>query len=467
MLVESLRYAIFDGYASSDRSNYGALKLVSRRGVLVDNACFREDVTDNYATVTNLSGDPIRVQKPENVAAAANGVLPSPEASTAGTAGIQSGDTEGTTTVTYTACYRKDVGRYRISSAMVVVLTTLMASAFEENFSNIGDVFERAVAKFLYFAVQVFHGRRVSELVDFIVGPRAVVGRDVREVLDGAGVVTYSSLTLWVSGALNAKRALAANKKEKQFLNEADKRAARQLRKLWRAQTHKATPSESAWVEVSPSGLPSADIVLHIPGVITLPMQCKDVGSTFETERIGTALNSMRCVGDRWIDPQNRKRAAAQDLFARKLRDLGAPVVPVLYVSHAATLGASTMTNAIMSAIGPRCIMAEGIGERDVKDSEHYRDAISAADVGATNAARRVPGRDVMRNDIRLHRIRRSLMLFDFRREEPLDVVDLATAPAALPFGDAAAVYDGSRFMYSEHVAKTLRNTNESEHTAT
>jgi hypothetical protein len=142
------------------------------------------------------------------------------------------------------------------------------------------------------------------------------------------------------------------------------------------------------------------------------------------------------------------------DLFAQKLRDLGAPVVPVLYMSHAGTLDASTMTNASMDAIGPHCIVAEGVGERDMRD---YSSVTGVVGVGAAAAAQPVAARAVRWNDIWLHRIRRSIMLCDFRPEESRDVVDLATAPAALPFGNAAAVYKGSRYVYSDHILQTLR----------
>jgi hypothetical protein len=51
---------------------------------------------------------------------------------------------------------------YRISSAMVVVLMTLMC-VFEGSVLDAGDALVRAVAKLLCVAVQVFHGRRASE----------------------------------------------------------------------------------------------------------------------------------------------------------------------------------------------------------------------------------------------------------------------------------------------------------------
>jgi hypothetical protein len=142
MLVESLRYATFDGYASSDPVNYGALTLVNRRGVLVDTADYRESVGDEDAIIVNSTGGPLTVQdrNTENVRAEGNDVPSLVDASSARTAIIEGGAPEAASAVTtYTACYRKDVGRYRISSAMVVVLTTLMASAFEENFSHIGE----------------------------------------------------------------------------------------------------------------------------------------------------------------------------------------------------------------------------------------------------------------------------------------------------------------------------------------
>jgi hypothetical protein len=188
-----------------------------------------------------------------------------------------------------------------------------------------------------------------------------------------------------------------------------------------------------AWIEVSPRGLLSADVVLHIPGVITLPMRCRDDGGTLATAVIGAALNSMRCVGERWVDAEAPAPADADDLYARTLKGLGAPVVPVLYVAHTATLPASTTST--VDAIGPYCIVAEGVGERDAAGCQ--------------------PDDDVGRSDTRLHRIRRSIMLFDAAWHDKVRRdVDLATAQAPLPFGDVAAPYPtGSRLLCTDKIA--------------
>jgi hypothetical protein len=94
-------------------------------------------------------------------------------------------------------------------------------------------------------------------------------------------------------------------------------------------------------------------------------------------------------------------------------------------MSHAGTLGARTTVEDSINTMVPRCIVAEGVGERGMKDSDWYR---SVVDDDAD--AQPVAARDVRWNDIRLHRIRRSIMLFDFRADESRDVVDLAIAPA-------------------------------------
>jgi hypothetical protein len=117
-------------------------------------------------------------------------------------------------------------------------------------------------------------------------------------------------------------------------------------------------------------------------------------------------------------------------------------------------------THCIVDAIGPHCIVAEGVGERDLRDYS----SVTGADVGVAAPAGPVDARDVRWNDIRLHRIRRSFMLFDPEPTESRDVVDLATAPAALPVGEAAAaVYHGSRYVYSDHILQTTPATLDAE----
>ncbi|CUG89181.1 Hypothetical protein, putative [Bodo saltans] len=136
----------------------------------------------------------------------------------------------------------------------------------------------------------------------------------------------------------------------------------RRFEKLWEK-------TGGAWIEISSRGLASADIVLHIPKIVTLPIQCKDRAGTFEAEDISDALSSMLCSDKRPVDaklePKNlTPMPHARDLLTQKLVDLGAPVIPVMYVSHASTLTDSTsMCSAKFDVIDPHCIMAEGIGE--------------------------------------------------------------------------------------------------------
>ncbi|CUG85926.1 GPI-anchored surface protein, putative [Bodo saltans] len=99
LLVESLRHAIFGGYCNVDgdeAAEYGANALMIHRGVLVDEAMFIDAFDSNKAVY-------VRVYDSERVAKMKRN-SPYP----------------------YIACYRKDVGRYSISAAMVLVLSHLM-----------------------------------------------------------------------------------------------------------------------------------------------------------------------------------------------------------------------------------------------------------------------------------------------------------------------------------------------------
>ncbi|CUG84931.1 Hypothetical protein, putative, partial [Bodo saltans] len=373
LLVESLRYTLFDGYVGA---TFDVTKLVSGRGVLVDNAVYKKEVPEGYEVLRDaMSNQPItKLIKGTN-------------------------DEKG---VTYFACYPKAIGRYSITPAMVVVLSTLMSNTFEENFSNIGDVFEREMAKFLYFIVQVFHGRPVRELVDFIVGPSALIGETAQEILKGDTQVAFPSLTLRIAGSKGGDDAQGREREQHISRGNAGdgvrreqddgatndtstaKRdvvaSAPQDAGLW------STKSGGAWIEISTPGLASADVVLHIPNVITLPFQCKDCVKPFPYREIGRAMNSMLVESKQWHDPtkershsstrpvkscseemikdldkvfQNQAGAmptanlarlnpianTAKDTpqnekkvdYGQKLSDLGAPVIPILYISHADT----------------------------------------------------------------------------------------------------------------------------------
>ncbi|CUG90024.1 transmembrane protein, putative [Bodo saltans] len=338
-----------------------------------------------------------------------------------------------TKSTSYTACYRKDIGRFSISPAMVVVLLTLMSIAFGENFASKGDVFEHAVARFLYFAVQVFKDRPVAELVDFIVGHFAVVGKDAQHILNAEhvlcpsnktatvvrNVVAFSSLTLRMSASLNQDNLINGMmerskppRTEDATLSAEDKltkikreEACEQFEKFWKAGT-------GAWIETITGSVGSADVVLHIPGVLTLPIQCKDISESYKAQQIKAAMH-------RVLENQRVTEITVPALFSRKLFGLGAPVIPVLYKSRLTTLTHFTskypekkMSVAKFDAIGPGCIMAEGIGEGKISKFD-----------GASATI------DEFCKVQRLHRIRQNLMLFELRPEEPKAVVVVATAP--------------------------------------
>ncbi|CUF30690.1 Hypothetical protein, putative, partial [Bodo saltans] len=403
LIVESFRYAIFDGYASTKRG-YGANDLMTRRGVLVDNSNVVEyDKFDKeaYVEVTHLSVVPEAPPTAVSIRTPASRVhcvddIP-----------------------THIACYRKDLGRFSISPAMVVVLSNSMPSAFEETFSNIGDVFERAVAKFLYFATLVFFGRPVGELVNFIAAPLAIIGSHAQAALDSARCIGFDSLELRISGSLNADH-LVSEKTSKGNRYKAEK----QFAKLWRGNAAvrgraRAHHQHCAWIEISPPSLPSADVVLHIPGVITLPFQCKDVGQLYEAEQIRNALSSMRRT-EAPEAPKDPLEAASMNRFAEKLHALGAPVVPVLYMSRAWYIS-SDMIKERMTAVGEDCIWAFGIVEPQLRIPSHYN----------ISDAQRCK---------RHHRVRRSMLLFDFKREasEEVDVVAGPYKPPLLVESDPA-----------------------------
>ncbi|CUG92970.1 Hypothetical protein, putative [Bodo saltans] len=218
---------------------------------------------------------------------------------------IRSSDSEvmGTTTIelkdivdvelqrTHIAYYPEDLGRYSISPAMMVMLSTLMTGVFEENFSNIGDGPERNIAKFLYLAVQVFYGRPVRELVDFIAGPSAIVGKAAQKILDDNTTIDFQSLTLRICGdvphfrgaelsSVPSKAPVAAHartsiKVARRGLLSVDDTCVCKVSRKARGQ-RVGTCTSCAWIECSPSWLPSADVVFHIPKVITITIQLSE-----------------------------------------------------------------------------------------------------------------------------------------------------------------------------------------------
>ncbi|CUG80683.1 Hypothetical protein, putative, partial [Bodo saltans] len=138
--------------------------------------------------------------------------------------------------------------------------------------------------------------------------------------------------------------------------------------------------SRGAWIEIRPPGLHVADVVLHIPGVITLPIRYK-----------------------------NEDRASVGSLGHQSLYDLRAPVIPVLYVSQARTLSSDAMSWDDLNAIGAHCIMAEGIGEHSLK----------------------IPPRDAHYMAERLQRVRSSIMLFVSRQNASTTAVELVVGTTA------------------------------------
>ncbi|CUI15269.1 Hypothetical protein, putative [Bodo saltans] len=324
---------------------------------------------------------------------------------------------------TYTACYSKDVGRYIISPAMVVVLSTLMTGAFEENFLNIGESFEYEMAKFLYLAVQAFHGRLLRDLVDFIVGPLAVIGEAAQKILEYDTKIAFHSLTLRIAGSVHAD---TPEHTTKDFGLESGDRV-RETKRDGELPTQK---SEDAWIEMSSCGPGSANVVLHIPCVITLHIRCKDAASPLpakvldsilvEHKRGGVnrtpielcdqQLHRIRTLADRRRTPS--QTSVFKD-YGQMLCNLGAPVIPVLYVSQACTLSSNVMSWDHVNAIGPHCIMAEGIGEHSLNIPSQLLDKTSP---------------DAQYITARLHRVKKTIMLFESRQK--VKVVDAAVTSA-------------------------------------
>ncbi|CUG80677.1 Hypothetical protein, putative [Bodo saltans] len=123
LLIESLRYALFDGYVGA---RFTATTLVSGRGVLIDNADYKREVPAGYEVVCDL-------EDPSTIMMMRLKELDVDEEE------LQS---------TYTACYPKTAGRYSITPAMVVMLSTLVTESLEESFSALSDdkvsVFDRS-----------------------------------------------------------------------------------------------------------------------------------------------------------------------------------------------------------------------------------------------------------------------------------------------------------------------------------
>ncbi|CUG92963.1 Hypothetical protein, putative, partial [Bodo saltans] len=256
-LVESLRYVLFDGYASPIHSAH----MLAGHGILIDNAKYERDVPKECAVVLGYDG--------------------TPRTMTIKSRASKSG-------VVYTACYPKDVGRYSISPAMIVALSTSMTGVFEECFTNTDDGFGHNMAKFLYLAVHVFHGRPARELVDFVVGSSAIVGTGAQKILDGSTKIDFQSLTL---------RRMCGDMSHARGAEQCS--AARNVSSVTRGTTQDdgGNASCSMWIEINPASLPNADVALHIPGVITIHFGCMNtLGKAVEQnermlDELGAKLN--------------------------------------------------------------------------------------------------------------------------------------------------------------------------------
>ncbi|CUG08739.1 Hypothetical protein, putative [Bodo saltans] len=364
MLVEALRYALFDGYASADPDTYGAAQLIFGRGVLVDNSVYRDTADKDYERVDKNADKGYSF---------------------------------------FAAYYHKDLGRYSISPAMAVVLRTLTLSAFGGSVAYFGDSLKHAVARLVYVAVQVFRGRPVAELVDFIVGSQGVLDAE-RGDTSARNVVAFSSLTLRTNSTLSIGPLPTTAKRDSAAAPHAEARD--QLEELWRQED----VAGGAWVEIYSDGLSCADVVLHIPGVVTLPIRCMGNRSSVDDKDVNDGPLVM--LDDSAVaDPAGQSTLA---LLSPELTALGAPVVPTLCLSSRAPT--------LHDAKCPEIAQCTSACERCRVGTRGAPSAVNASGLGVV-----VHGDD-WRNAARLHRIRAMLMLFDHERKEEESVV-VATAP--------------------------------------
>ncbi|CUG85927.1 Hypothetical protein, putative [Bodo saltans] len=82
-----------------------------------------------------------------------------------------------------------------------------------------------------------------------------------------------------------------------------------------------------AWVTISPSQFPSANVVLHIPGVITLCLQCED--APLEHEEIRSTLRAM--VESEPFGLVAQRRSTLRNHVLRNHVE----VVPILFLARA------------------------------------------------------------------------------------------------------------------------------------
>ncbi|CUG86019.1 Hypothetical protein, putative [Bodo saltans] len=381
LLVESLRHAAFCGYKVGAESKDAITTdaLIMTWGVLVDNLVYKpEPPGDGFKLVLTANAKGFNDEK-----------------------------------ISLYGCYDKTVGRYSISPAMIVVLHALMAGAFDDTFTNIGDVFERAMAKFLFFAAQVFCGRPVSELVDFVIGPKAIVGSN-------ANKCTTTIPTVLVR------------------LRQCNDESA-----VWSGTSEEDELRRNAFVEMSPVKLPSADVVLHIPGTITLAVKCKDVGKLSSNE-----IRDTFRIMDYTPEESQKFELANPNVvnYPKKLSELKAPVISIVYTSRTLFLVSDDDISERFNAVGPNCILAQGIGEVSDEVASIKKEQV-ASSTGATGI---VPTAD----DVRLSNIRWNLLQFDFRRrvggEKSFDIaVSERTEPNAVAI-NAATYETGSSVNFTE-----------------
>jgi hypothetical protein len=406
LFVAAHRYVLFEGYASSE---FSAHDLIIRRGVLVDNLVYMPKVSNAYEKVRDAAGSAMTMgmhlpAEKEKGRVSGRSTLPS-------TAEVSSrlASALPPAPVTFFACYEKVIGRYSISPAMVFVLLLLMANSSQDKLGGTRDVFEHAIATFLFFAAQIFHERPVSELVAFFADPFAVLGANVVKVLDPSRrtirMVRFKRIELRTSGSVNMHL----------VKNESDAGAAgpgtTQFNQLWDSQ-----PS-TAWIEVSPRNLPCADVVMHIPGAVTLAVSCEDRNPPLDA--VLKALHVMQGYGDR--QRMLRSRLATQTKTT---------VIPVMCLSRTWSSSAQTsrcpssgaplvdpsdFTVELLEAIGDDAMLVHGIAEPMLP-------------IVFTGTSKRVA--KSCDKIIRIHRVRYNLLQFDVRDAELTFSVIIAAADA-------------------------------------
>ncbi len=260
-LVYACRFAIFP----EDEVGKPPRHLITRLGVLVDNTRYETEKNFNSGGLTAMLRDGKRVS-------------------------IRMGE------AMYVGCYPTELGMYSISPAMVAVLHLLAMGNTEQFRKVLGDTFEVSLASMLMIVVCVFEGRTAVELLEFLFGAEAL-SEDVRNRVRGC-VVAYRQLVLRYNDCpVNMNVLESLDRRERR--GDAGAAALKAFGKLW-----EKGDAHTAWIEISPSGLPSADVVLHIPNALTLAVQCKDGIKQHQDAEIENILSSMGCVASKGAGPQ-------------------------------------------------------------------------------------------------------------------------------------------------------------------